>query len=218
MLKYYLRGLGIGIVVTTVILTVVFNLRGRMSDSQIKERAAKLGMVMAEPTEDSLFSNTSSDNGNTTADGRDDKQTSETDETAETTPAEQGAQTTPEATKEPAATEPETEEATPEPTTPEPTTPEPTTPEPATPEPTTPEPTTPEPPAPSVGSVNIEIRSGMYSEAVSRLLFETGIIPNAAEFNLYLENNGFAERIAVGTFMVSSDMSYEQLARIITRS
>ncbi len=52
MLKYYLRGLGIGIVVTTIILTIVFNIRGKLSDSEIKERASKLGMVMAQTTED----------------------------------------------------------------------------------------------------------------------------------------------------------------------
>lgn len=204
MLKYYLRGLGIGIVVTTLILTVVFNLRGKLSDSEIKERAAKLGMVMPESTADSIFDKTTSDKENQTPDKT----------TADEQPDDK--ETTPEPTTEEQTPEPTAEEQTPEPTTEEQTT-EPTTPEPTT-EEQTPEPTTEEPPAPVVNSVNIEIRSGMYSEAVSRLLFESGIIPNSAEFNLYLENNGYAERIAVGTFTVSSDMSYEQLARIITRS
>ena len=196
MLKYYLRGLGIGIVVTTLILTVVFNLRGKLSDSEIKERAANLGMVMPESTADSIFDKTTSDKENQTPDKT----------TADEQPDDK--ETTPEPTTEEQTPEPTAEEQTPEPTTEEQTT-----------EPTTPEPTTEEqPPVPVVNSVNIEIRSGMYSEAVSRLLFESGIIPNSAEFNLYLENYGYAERIAVGTFTVSSDMSYEQLARIITRS
>lgn len=206
MLKYYLRGLGIGIVVTTLILTVVFNLRGKLSDSQIKERAAKLGMIMPESTEDSIFDKTTSDKENQTPD----KTTADEHLTDK--------ETTPEPTTEEQTPEPTAEEQTPEPTDEEQTT-EPTTPEPTT-EEQTPEPTTEEQPPepPVVNSVSIEIRSGMYSEAVSRLLFESGIIPNAAEFNLYLENNGYAERIATGSFTVSSDMSYEQLARIITRS
>lgn len=205
MLKYYLRGLGIGIVVTTLILTVVFNLKGKLSDSEIKERAAKLGMIMPESTEDSIFDKTTSDKENQTPDKTTaDKHSSDRETTPEPTTEEQ----TPEPTAEEQTPEPTDEEQTTEPTTPEPTTEE-----------QTPEPTTEElPPVPVVNSVSIEIRSGMYSEAVSRLLFESGIIPNAAEFNLYLENNGYAERIATGSFTVSSDMSYEQLARIITRS
>ena len=52
-LKYYLRGLGIGIVVTAVILTIANHLGNKMSDEDIIKRAAKLGMVMKE--DESLF-------------------------------------------------------------------------------------------------------------------------------------------------------------------
>ena len=46
-LRFYLRGLGIGLVVTTLILMVVrLNTHGgEMTDAQIRERAAELGMV-----------------------------------------------------------------------------------------------------------------------------------------------------------------------------
>lgn len=48
-LKYYLRGLGIGIIVTTVILAVSFSKKEiKMSDEEIMARAAQLGMVMQE--------------------------------------------------------------------------------------------------------------------------------------------------------------------------
>ena len=45
-LKYYLRGLGVGIVVTAVILTIANHLGNKMSDEDIIKRAAKLGMVI----------------------------------------------------------------------------------------------------------------------------------------------------------------------------
>lgn len=46
-LKYYLRGLGIGILVTTVILMIAFARSDRsMSDAEVMERARELGMVM----------------------------------------------------------------------------------------------------------------------------------------------------------------------------
>ncbi|MBR4182450.1 MAG: hypothetical protein IKQ56_01375 [Lachnospiraceae bacterium] len=45
-LKYYLRGAGIGVVVTTVILAIIFALNPKtVSDDEIRQRAALLGMV-----------------------------------------------------------------------------------------------------------------------------------------------------------------------------
>ena len=58
-LKYYLRGLGIGILVTVLLLTITSGKRGTMTDEEIKERARALGMSesgvladMATPTPD----------------------------------------------------------------------------------------------------------------------------------------------------------------------
>lgn len=46
-LKYYLRGMGIGIIVTTIILAISFSHREvEISDEEIMARAAALGMVM----------------------------------------------------------------------------------------------------------------------------------------------------------------------------
>lgn len=44
-LKYYLRGLGLGIMVTALILAIAGNRKNTMSDAQIKERAKELGMI-----------------------------------------------------------------------------------------------------------------------------------------------------------------------------
>lgn len=55
-LKYYLRGLGIGMIVTTLILMICFSLqKHELSDEEIKQRAAALGMIMpdSEREEDS---------------------------------------------------------------------------------------------------------------------------------------------------------------------
>lgn len=51
-LKYYLRGLGIGIIVTTIILSISFsNRETEISEEEIIARAMQLGMVMQEDTE-----------------------------------------------------------------------------------------------------------------------------------------------------------------------
>ena len=48
-LKYYLRGLGIGIIITVIIMTVSFSGRKEtLTNEQIIEEAKKLGMVMQE--------------------------------------------------------------------------------------------------------------------------------------------------------------------------
>ena len=44
-LKYYLRGLGIGILVTTVILSLAGVGRKNMTDEEVVKRAKELGMV-----------------------------------------------------------------------------------------------------------------------------------------------------------------------------
>lgn len=44
-LKYYLRGLGLGIIVTAVILSLSSNQKEKLSDAEIIERAKALGMI-----------------------------------------------------------------------------------------------------------------------------------------------------------------------------
>ena len=225
-LKYYLRGLGIGILVTVLLTGIAGNKKQEMTDEEIKARATELGMIegttLSEPTP---------------------APTLETEEVTETpipemtqapSSEERGdGPTLPEATEdptsEPAATS--TPESTPtsEPTatpTPEPTatpTPEPTptlTPEPtAT---TTPEPTptlTPEPTqAPGSGTeiVTITVNRGYSSEKVSALAQEAGLIQDARDFNLYLCENGYDKRIVTGVHQIPMNATYEEIARILT--
>ena len=54
-LKYYMRGLGIGIVLTTLILTIA-NPKEKLTDAQIKERAKALGMVEEKNEEEKSLS------------------------------------------------------------------------------------------------------------------------------------------------------------------
>ena len=48
--KYYLRGLGIGMLVTALILTVSGRMNAKMSDEAVRRRAAELGMVEKDKT------------------------------------------------------------------------------------------------------------------------------------------------------------------------
>ena len=174
-LKYYLRGLGIGILVTAAILTIVYHTKESMSDSQIMKRSAQLGMVMASTEEDTLFAQTTQ---------------------ADTTIEETGTISVEETTTVVETTEAVTEASTEKPT-----------------EAPTEVPTE----APAAEAV-LTISPGMYSESVSAELVRLGIITNQKEFNSYLVNNGYAERIQTGDFKIKADMSYDEIARIITKS
>lgn len=174
-LKYYLRGLGIGILVTAAILTIVYHTKGSMSDSQIKKRAEQLGMVMASTEEDTLFAQTTQ---------------------ADTTIGETGTISVEETTTVVETTEAVTEAST---------------------EKTTEAPTV-APTEPAAAEAVLTISPGMYSESVSAELVRLGIITNQKEFNSYLVNNGYAERIQTGDFKIKADMSYDEIARIITKS
>ena len=184
-LKYYLRGLGVGIVVTAVILTIANHLGNKMSDEDIIKRAAKLGMVMKE--DESLFPPTEPE--------------TTTPEPTSPSPAEQDT----------TAVKP----AEPETTTPEPTTPEPTTPVPTEPETTTPVPAEPQTSGVVIHTATITVTSGMYSEAVSQKLEEAGIVKNWREFNEYLTSNGYSVRLQTGTHSFNSEMGYNEIAEIL---
>ena len=171
-LKYYLRGLGIGILVTAAILTIVYHTKGSMSDSQIMKRAAQLGMVMASTEDDTLFA-----------------QTTQVDTTIEETGTISVEETTTVVETTEAVTEASTEKPTEAPT------------------------EAPTEPAEAV----LTISPGMYSESVSAELVRLGIITNQKEFNSYLVNNGYAECIQTGDFKIKADMSYDEIARIITK-
>ncbi len=159
-LKYYLRGLGIGILVTALIMGFTTRDSRPLTDAEIKAVAAELGMVES----DSLR----------LADLPQD-QTAEPAKEPEPTP-----EATPESSGEPAK-EPET---------------------------------TPE----SGTDISVTVSAGSGSRTVCNRLEEAGVITDAAEFDKYLCDQGYSKRICVGTFEIPADASWEEIAKIITRS
>ena len=193
-LKYYLRGLGIGMAVTALILGISFSGRQgqeaqTLTDEQIRERASELGMV--DSSELTLAALQNSAQTQTTMEP-------EVTEEPET-------MTEPETTTEPEAT------AEPEMT----TEPEVT----AEPEMTT-EPEATEAPelitAPEQSQTTITIKKGSDSGSVSRQLYEAGLVENAKAFDNYLCNNGYSRSISPGIYEIAPGTSEEEIAKIIT--
>ncbi|MGX4669598.1 hypothetical protein JNUCC74_10325 [Cerasibacillus sp. JNUCC 74] len=63
----------------------------------------------------------------------------------------------------------------------------------------------------------LKIKSGMPSSDISDLLEENNIIDDASEFNKYLEKHNYSEKVQLGKFKVSSDMSLYEIAEAITK-
>lgn len=206
-LKYFLRGLGSGVVVTALILSIAHGgNKETMSDQEIIKRAEQLGMVpqerdlLAEATKSPTITNeaTPTVTGEATDKNFTDdilamatevaKPSKEAEPTEEATPTKEAAPTKAEATVTP--------------------TKEPTA---------TPEPHKDATVTPSAGEKKvITIVSGMWSDQVARELQAMGVVESATDFDQYLIKNGYANRIVVGTFQIPEQASYEEIAKIIT--
>lgn len=58
--------------------------------------------------------------------------------------------------------------------------------------------------------------AGVVSQDIGNILLENNIIDDRQEFLDYLNDNDYSAYIQLGTFTVSSDMSYKEIAEIIT--
>lgn len=66
-------------------------------------------------------------------------------------------------------------------------------------------------------STNLKIKAGDISSTVSDRLESMGIIKNSKKFDTYLRKNGYSNSISAGSYKVSMDDTYEELAKKITR-
>ena len=246
-IRFYIRGLGIGILVTALILIAVNlkNNKGQMTDAEIKERAAALGMVDGNSyslTDAASAMNAEKEDAAETGEHETDelKEVNPEEGTAsgEKTEEEAGSETEAEETKteETEAEEVKAEETKPEETEaeevkpdetkveeagPEETKAEETKPEETKSEETKPEETKTEEPAagetkPAEGSkVTISIARGAASETAAATLAGAGLIEDAADFNSYMIRNGYDRRIHPGTFEILMGSSYEEICKII---
>lgn len=230
-LKYYLRGLGIGMLVAALVLILSGNTGAEMSDEAVKRRAAQLGMVEKDTTVlEDIGGEAEEENAGT-----------------DTLPEPSGAGTVSGDTEKEEETEPEsnTEEQT------EGTASEENT------EGQTGESGTEESEAEQVeGSaaqadaekqvlaqeieqraddvsdraeevaensvpektVKLDVRRGDSSISVARRAAEAGLVQSAADFDVFLCRNGYDKRISVGSYEIAEGASEKDIAEIITRS
>ena len=201
-LKYYLRGLGIGILVTAVIMGVTQGSRKEtLSDREIRERAAALGMV--EPG-NSLADLEAAETPAATEipEAIETPAATETPEAAETPAATE----TPEAVETPAATEipeaAETPAATEAPAATE------------TPE-VTARPTQKPAEEEEGSSYTFEIQAGDSSYQVAYRLQQAGLVADARDFDNYLCSKGYDRKLKTGSYEIPETATEEEISEIL---
>ena len=220
--KYYLRGLGIGILVTALVFT--FTGPKEMTDDEIIKRAEELGYVKEEDSDSSINLKDLLETGTPTPSPIS-APTSKPDPTEmpeETTVPTDVPTLTPTPTVEPSAT------AVPTPTKAIKPTAEPTAT--AVPTPTSvptvvpTESATPQPTATSVPTkgpeeiitAEISVERGNTATAVCNKIQAAGIVEDGVALKEYLVEHQMTDYINIGVYTLSSDMTYEEIAKILT--
>ena len=197
-LRYYLRGLGIGMLVAALVLILSGNTGGKMSDEAIKHRAAELGMVEKDKTvlgdigsevsagqpEDVWQSAITEDMP--VLEEEKDTAAEETDEVSEEDKGTAGEEID-------GASEERADEVADR--------------------------------AKDVAEnsvpkniVTFEVRSGDSSDSVARRAEEMGLVKSAADFDAFLCQNGYDKRISVGSYEIEVGATEREIADIVTRS
>ena len=222
--KYYLRGIGIGIIFASIIFLIAYreNVPAKMSNEEIVERAKQLGMVEANDPINKLIDkksdNKSDENASEEKEPAEKVSTEEIKTEAENTEAENTEATTEEQTTEATTTEEQTtEEQTTETKTTDAKTTEAKTTEARTSEQQAAEKqTTEEKNTKKSKTIEITIARGSSSYPVCLKLKELGLIDDAAKYDDYLIEHGYANRISVGTHKLKMGMSYHDIAELIS--
>lgn len=74
---------------------------------------------------------------------------------------------------------------------------------------------TPEPSLPQI--VTIRIQQGTKAAEVAKLLEKQGIVKNASEFQQYLADVKLTDKLRVGTYQITKNMSFTEIANILTK-
>ena len=218
-MRYYLRGLGIGIVVTALLMG--FTKGGQketLTDAEIVERAKSLGMVessvlsadlgdkedisvndISEADQQEVMPETETE----TADNTEQTEPETTDNTEQSKPetADDAEQSKPETADDTEQTEPETANNT---------------------EQSKPDKETEAENPEKVGTVTgnryvVTIYSGDGSRTVANRLEEMGVIEDAAEFDRYLCQNGYDKRLTTGNHEINAGADEKEIAEALVK-
>ena len=212
-LKYYLRGLGIGIVVTAVIMGVsAERQKPVMTDEQIIARAKELGMVEQEGILAEIAGESAAGNQTETPKREEAKAEAPKQEEAKSeAPKQEEAKSEAPKQEEAKAEAPKQEEAKSEAPKQEEAKAE--TPKTETSDQETPKPETVQ----KTSSVVVSIYPGEGSYTVSRKLAALGLVESADIYDKFLCQNGYDKKLCTGNYTITEGATADEIARILTK-
>ncbi len=198
-LKYYLRGLGVGIVVTSLILGIGLGSRKEaLSNEEIKDRARALGMVEESSITVAEVAVQQEEEAVDDPELLNDVDAELKDDAADKADAETEVSATPEVSSEPEVSAGATAETDNE------TAPGAT-------------PKAGDDTAETREIVDITINPGEGSYAISRKLEQSGLIDDASEYDAYLCDNGYHTKLRAGVHKIPMGSTREEIAKLLCR-
>ena len=193
--KYYMRGIGISMMVTALLIGISTGGKETLSEEEIKKRALQLGMVEEKST---VLSNLRGQETKETLPSNSEatENTENTDEAGKVEDGKQDREPDKDNAKETGETEGDKQDR----------------------EPLKENTEAVDNVEDGLLSVTIQVVRGDSSVSVSKALAEAGLVENATAFDRYLCNNGYDKRISIGTYEIVMGTTEEEIARIITRS
>lgn len=209
-LKYYLRGLAVGVLITTIILTIANRDNRPLTDAQIRKRAMELGMVEESSIKLSTLQpeESKSDPESPTPDNSPESSVSESGEegsagenSEENSASESGEESSVSESNEGSSASESSEESSASESSPE----------------SVVAGGSEENSTPNAQPLILQIRSGASSYTVSRDLAALGLVEDAAAYDQFLCDNGYSKKIHVGTYEIMPGTSEEDIAKLIAR-
>lgn len=187
-LRYQMRGIGIGMIVTALLMGLTAE-KVPLSDAEIKTRAAELGMIESDALKLTDIQNASAGSSSPEQNG--------TGETESGTASEDISESSESGSEEARGASGEEEQPDSEGASGEENSSD---------------------SGPAGEMVTITVEPGITSYRVCIMLEEAGLVEDAAEFDTYLCNNGYSRKIDSGTYEIPMGISEEEIAKMITRN
>lgn len=204
--KYFLRGLGAGIILSAVVMGVTSS-KADLTDSEIRKRALELGMVEKPDVLEGVLKETKIPATTSAAIVTSDKNDLETPEPTDfpvITPTTKNKTTSVPSYVKPKTTQKAASNPVPKATQSSAVTAK-TTPKPAV-----------QNTAPKIEIISVDISAGMWSDEIAQKFEELKLVDNAKAFDKFLCDNDYASQIRVGSYRIPKGSSYEEIAKIIT--
>ena len=194
--KYFLRGMGFGILVTVVLFSVALVFYEPKQDATETAATDDVETVTEDTTETNTENTTETTEPTETADEPKNEEKA-LDTTDKDSKEESSEEKTDETVEEETKTEEKSEEKT---------------------ENKTSDTSSAETKTTAVGNVvTFKVTAGESSYKVAENLYRAGLIDNPSSFNTYLEQNGYDNTIHVGSFNIPEGSTYEQIANTISK-